>query len=101
MKGTQNQYLFIPDQHTDFPFPVFAEDWGFLGSLVLMGLYAFLVIWAIKIASQAKDRFGAVLSVGMGAHVLLARLLQPPGWLWACSPSSVSLSPFSPTGDHP
>ncbi len=69
MKGTQNQYLFIPDQHTDFPFPVFAEDWGFVGSLVLIGLYAFLVLWAVRIASQSRDRFGAVLAVGVGALV--------------------------------
>jgi len=67
MKGTQNQYLFLPDQYTDFPFPVFAEDWGFLGSLVLLALYAFLVLWSVRIAAQARDRFGAVLAVGVGA----------------------------------
>jgi rod shape determining protein RodA len=69
MKGTQNQYRFIPENHTDFPFPVFAEEWGFAGSLVLFGLYAFLIVWAIRIASQAKNRFGAVLAVGMGAMI--------------------------------
>jgi rod shape determining protein RodA len=67
MKGTQNQYLFIPDQFTDFPFPVFAEDWGFVGCLVLLGLYAFLILWSVRIASQARNRFGAVLAVGVGA----------------------------------
>lgn len=67
MKGTQNQFGFIPDQFTDFPFPVFAEEWGFLGCAVLICLYGFLSIWAIKVASQAKDRFGAVLAVGAGA----------------------------------
>ncbi len=69
MKGTQNQYLFLPDQHTDFPFPVFAEDWGFVGSLVLIGLYAFLVLWAVRVASQSRDRFGAVVAVGVGALI--------------------------------
>jgi rod shape determining protein RodA len=69
MKGTQNQYLFLPDQHTDFPFPVFAEDWGFAGSLVLIGLYAFLVLWSVRVASQSRDRFGAVVAVGVGALV--------------------------------
>jgi rod shape determining protein RodA len=67
MKGTQNQFLFIPDQHTDFPFPVFAEEWGFVGSLVLICLYGFLTLWAVRIASLSKDRFGAVLGVGCGA----------------------------------
>ena len=69
MKGTQNQYLFLPDQYTDFPFPVFAEDWGFLGCLVLLGLYAFLILWSVRIASQARDRFGAVLAIGVGAMI--------------------------------
>lgn len=67
MKGTQNQYRFLPDQFTDFPFPVFAEDWGFIGSLLLLGLYAFLILWSVRIAAQARDRFGAVLAIGVGA----------------------------------
>ena len=33
MRGTQNQFLFLPDQYSDFPFAVFAEDWGFVGSI--------------------------------------------------------------------
>lgn len=69
MRGTQNQFQFLPDQHSDFPFAVFAEDWGFLGCAVLVGLYAFLVLWAIRIGSLAKDRFGAVLAVGVGALI--------------------------------
>jgi rod shape determining protein RodA len=67
MRGTQNQYLFLPDQHSDFPFAVFAEDWGFLGCFLLVALYAFIVLWSIRIAATAKDRFGAVLAIGVGA----------------------------------
>jgi rod shape determining protein RodA len=67
LKGMQNQFLFLPDQSTDFPFPVFAEEWGFVGSVVLIGLYLFLCLWSIHIASEARDRFGAVLSVGSAA----------------------------------
>lgn len=69
LKGMQNQFNFIPDQSTDFPFPVYAEEWGFVGSLILIGLYAFLSLWAIRIASQARDRFGAVLCVGCAAMI--------------------------------
>ena len=68
-KGSQNQFLFLHEQHTDFPFPVFAEDWGFAGCLALVSLYAFLVLWAVRIGSTAKDRFGAVLAVGVGSLV--------------------------------
>lgn len=69
MHGSQNQFLFIPDQHTDFPFPVFAEEWGFFGSVVAISLFGFLVLWGIRIASQARDRFGAVLGVGCVAII--------------------------------
>ncbi len=69
LKGMQNQFLFLPDQSTDFPFPVWAEEWGFVGSIVMIGLYLFLCLWAIRIASQARDRFGAVLCVGATAMI--------------------------------
>jgi rod shape determining protein RodA len=67
MKGTQNQFGFLPDRHSDFPFAVFAEEWGLLGSVILLALYAFVCIWSVHVASQAKDRFGAALSIGVGA----------------------------------
>jgi rod shape determining protein RodA len=69
MEGTQNQFYFLPDQYTDFPFPVYAEDWGFLGCFVLITIYGLLVLRAISIASQAKDRFGAAVAIGVGALV--------------------------------
>jgi len=68
-QSTQTRFRFLPDQHTDFPFPVWAEEHGFLGALVLIGLYLFLVLWSLRIASQAKDRFGAVVAVGVGAMI--------------------------------
>jgi rod shape determining protein RodA len=67
MQGTQNQHRFLPDQHTDFPFPVWAEEQGFLGVALLLFLYTFLILWGLKVASQAKDRFGAVVAVGVSA----------------------------------
>jgi rod shape determining protein RodA len=69
LKGSQNQFMFLHEQHSDFPFPVFAEEWGFVGSLALVGLYAFLVLWCLRVASIAKDRFGSVLAVGVGSII--------------------------------
>ena len=69
MKGSQNQFMFLHEQHSDFPFPVFAEEWGFVGSIALVALYAFLVLWCLRVASAAKDRFGAVLAVGVGSII--------------------------------
>jgi rod shape determining protein RodA len=67
LQGTQNQYGFLPDQHSDFPFAVFAEEHGLLGVTLLLGAYFFLIMWGLKVASQAKDRFGAVVAVGVSA----------------------------------
>jgi rod shape determining protein RodA len=69
MRGSQNQFHFLPDQYSDFPFAVFAEDWGFLGCLILVALYGFLVMWSIRVAATAKDRFGAVLAIGVGSLI--------------------------------
>jgi len=66
-EGIQNQFGFLPDQFSDFPFSVFAEDWGFVGCLALLALYAFVCAWAVNIAAMAKDRFGAAVAVGVGA----------------------------------
>lgn len=65
--GTQNQLQFLPEQHTDFAFPVWAEEHGFVGSMVALVLYLFLVFCALDIASNARDRFGAFLAFGAGA----------------------------------
>jgi rod shape determining protein RodA len=69
MNSFQNQYGFLPDQYSDFPYPVFAEEWGFVGTLALICLYGFLVVWSIRIASLARDRFGAVVAVGCGSLI--------------------------------
>ena len=67
LQSTQNQYGFVPDQHSDFPFAIFAEEHGLFGVTLLLGAYFFLIIRGLKVASQAKDRFGAVLAVGVSA----------------------------------
>jgi rod shape determining protein RodA len=69
LQGTQNQHRFLPDQHSDFPFSVWAEEQGFVGAIVLVLLYTGLILWGLKIASEAKDRFGAVVAVGVSALI--------------------------------
>jgi rod shape determining protein RodA len=65
LQGTQNQHRFLPDQHSDFPFSVWAEEQGFMGALLVVVLYTALILWGLKIAADAKDRFGAVVAVGV------------------------------------
>ena len=67
VQGTQSQLRFLPEQHTDFAFSVFAEEWGFLGCLVLILLYLSLVLWGLNIARRCNDRFGALLALGVTA----------------------------------
>ncbi len=69
LQGSQNQFHFIPDQYSDFPFAVFAEEWGFLGTTTLILLYATLILWAIRVASSARDRFGSMIAIGVGAII--------------------------------
>jgi rod shape determining protein RodA len=70
MKGTQTRLHFLPEQHTDFAFSVWAEEWGFLGSALLLVLYLILVIWGLNISRNSKDKFGAMLAVGLTAILL-------------------------------
>ena len=69
IQGTQSQLSFLPERHTDFAFSVFAEEWGFAGSLVLLLLYLFLIIWGLYVARRAADRFGLFLAVGVTAMI--------------------------------
>lgn len=75
MKGTQSQLNFLPEHHTDFIFSVFAEEHGFLGSLVLLILYALMLISGVRIAYKAGDKLGALIAVGLTSiffwHILI------------------------------
>ncbi len=63
--GHQTRLGFIPEAHTDFVFPVFCEQWGFVGSLFVVFLY-WLLIWSgFRIASEAPDAFGKLLASGI------------------------------------
>src|SRR5262249_49882376 len=76
LHGTQNQLNFLPEHWTDFPFAVWAEEWGFLGCIVLLALYIVLIVWLIYVARQARDRFGAVACFGVAAVIFLYVVLH-------------------------
>ncbi len=65
MQGTQTGLFFLPEQHTDFIFSVWAEEHGFLACLVLLVLYGLIFFFALGVSFQARDRFGAFLCVGV------------------------------------
>jgi rod shape determining protein RodA len=64
-EATQSRLKFLPEGHTDFVFAVFAEQWGFIGVLVLFALFALLIFLAAEIAFKAKDPLGLLLAAGI------------------------------------
>ena len=69
-QGTQNVLHFLPYRDTDFPFAVFAEEWGYLGTSMVLLMFLCLILWCFNLASQARDRFSAHLCVGIAALFL-------------------------------
>ena len=61
-QSTQSQLNFLPARHTDFIFSVFAEEWGFIGIVVLLILYLLLITWGVDVAIKAKDRLGMLMA---------------------------------------
>ncbi len=65
--GTQTQLNFVPEHSRDFIFTVVGEELGYVGSLVLIALYAIILLGAFRAMLAARDRFGALLAVGLVA----------------------------------
>lgn len=65
LHGTQAQLDFLPERHTDFAFSVWAEEWGFVGSLLFLACYFFIILWGLNIALAARDKFGMLLAFGV------------------------------------
>jgi rod shape determining protein RodA len=66
-KGTQTNLDFVPEQHTDFIFTVVGEEFGFVGAMVLLGLFGVLLWRAFRIALLSKDPFGTYLAAGIAS----------------------------------
>lgn len=61
MQATQSSLGFLPEAPTDFVFCVFAEEFGFVGALVLMALYIALIVVSLRIARNSNDLFGSII----------------------------------------
>lgn len=69
MQGTQGKLDFLPEKHTDFIFTNFAEEWGFIGAIVLLGLFALLIFLLIAMSLRCANKF-ARLTIS-GAAVMM------------------------------
>ncbi|MGE0078632.1 MAG: rod shape-determining protein RodA [Bacteroidales bacterium] len=65
LSGTQTKYNFVPEQSTDFIFCTVGEEWGFLGSTVILGLFLYLLIRLIRIAERQREGFARVYGYGV------------------------------------
>ena len=71
LKGTQGYLEFLPEKHTDFIFTLFSEEFGFIGSTLLLILYAILIFRILKIGSLSRNFFGKFFCFGFGSAIFI------------------------------
>lgn len=76
LNGTQNKFMFLPEGRTDFIFAVLCEEWGFLGALGLIFLYALLFIRLFYIIGTIQNFFAQLLATGLIIHIVLSTLIN-------------------------
>jgi len=67
--GTQSHLNYLPEPHTDFVFATMAEEWGLVGGLFVLTMYALILRWGWKVAAESQDRFCALLAAGATATI--------------------------------
>lgn len=97
MKGTQVSGGFIPEAHTDFIFSVVGEEWGFIGAMILVIVYGYIIYRFIIVARTSKDIFGSMLTVGIVSSLLFS-LLQNIGMTIGLMPITGITLPFMSYG---
>jgi rod shape determining protein RodA len=71
MEGTQSRLNFLPEKHTDFIFTTLAEEFGFVGAASLLALYLLILVFCIVTALQQRDRYAALLVMGIAVAFFL------------------------------
>jgi rod shape determining protein RodA len=66
MQGTQQRLNFLPEKHTDFIFTTLGEEFGFVGGIVLLGLYGMILLFCYASALSNRDRYGSLITIGIG-----------------------------------
>jgi rod shape determining protein RodA len=71
LNGTQTKYNYVPEQSTDFIFCTVGEEWGFLGSLTVMGLFIFLLLRLIYLAERQRSTFSRIYGYGLASIIFI------------------------------
>ena len=70
-QGTQASLNFLPEKQTDFIFTTFVEEWGMMGAVVLLSLFALVLLWGFSIALRSQHHFGRLIALGVTAMMFL------------------------------
>lgn len=76
LNGTQDKLRFLPESQTDFIFAVISEEFGFVGSVTIIGLYFLLIFTILKIAQKTEDRYGQLVCYGIAAIIFFHTLVN-------------------------
>ncbi|SVC40909.1 uncharacterized protein METZ01_LOCUS293763 [marine metagenome] len=71
LKGTQSYLEFLPEKHTDFIFTLFSEEHGFIGSMILLLIYAIMIFRILRIGSFCRSYFGKLFCYGYGSAIFI------------------------------
>jgi rod shape determining protein RodA len=71
LQGSQSHLNFLPERQTDFIFTMLAEEFGMVGGLVLLGLYALLIAYGLAIGLRSRNQFGRLVAVGLAGNLFL------------------------------
>jgi rod shape determining protein RodA len=96
-RGTQSRLDFIPARDTDFIFSVLGEQLGFVGAIILLGLYLALLVAALSISSSSRDLFGALIAAGL-ISMWLFQILENVGMTIGIMPITGIPLPFMSYG---
>lgn len=88
---------YLPEPQNDFIFPIIAEEWGFVGAMILLGAFLFWTLLGFRIASSAPDLFGRLLAIGLTGIVALGAFLHMGITMGVLPTTGVSL-PFISAG---
>jgi rod shape determining protein RodA len=97
LKGTQTKFDFVPEQSTDFIFCTVGEEWGFIGSFVLLGLYFILLTRLLSLAEKQKSKFARIYGYGV-ASILFFHILVNIGMTVGLMPVIGIPLPFVSSG---
>lgn len=95
--GTQSKLKFLPEYQTDFIFAAYAEEWGFVGVVLVFGLFAIVILRTLLIASHGADNFGALFGTGLAVY-FLAQFVVHVGMNIGLMPITGTTLPFMSYG---